>query len=129
MNANKTAAQHGVEDAQTFAAENPDQVEAAIAPGQYGADEALISAMGVAATNQVVDLEALAARAVAHGYEVRWMGPHQVVVSLPAAYIGRDMAHVVYSRAGGHLTSLMCEASRLLEVSERLVLLHARVTQ
>ena len=40
-----------------------------------------------AVTNQVVDLEALAERAVAHGYEVRWVGPHQVAVSLPTAYM------------------------------------------
>lgn len=45
--ANKLAVKHGRIDARTFAQENPDEIDSAIKPGQLGADEALINALGV----------------------------------------------------------------------------------
>jgi hypothetical protein len=53
------AQQHGVVDARTFANENTaEELLAAIEPGQLGADESLISAMGLAATSRFFGVEA-----------------------------------------------------------------------
>jgi hypothetical protein len=43
----KTPTQHGMEDAQTFANENPEHVAGALAPGQPEASDGLIGAMGL----------------------------------------------------------------------------------
>jgi hypothetical protein len=40
------AAKQGAEDGAEWAAENPGEIEAALAPGQLEADESLLSAMG-----------------------------------------------------------------------------------
>jgi hypothetical protein len=52
------ATQHGISDARTFAEEHPEDVAGALEPGQLGADESLISAMGVAATAKLFGVEA-----------------------------------------------------------------------
>jgi hypothetical protein len=51
------AQRQGIEAAQTFADENPESVEGALEPGQLGADEALISAMGVTKTAEFFGVE------------------------------------------------------------------------
>lgn len=57
--ATKTPTQHGIDDARTFAEEHaPEELVAAVEPGQLGADESLISAMGVAATAKLFGVEA-----------------------------------------------------------------------
>jgi hypothetical protein len=52
------ATQHGINDARTFADEHSEDVAGALEPGQLGADESLISAMGVAATAKFFGVEA-----------------------------------------------------------------------
>jgi hypothetical protein len=51
------ATQHGISDARTFAEEHPEDVAGALESGQLGADESLISAMGVAATAKFFGVE------------------------------------------------------------------------
>lgn len=52
------ATQQGIDDARTFAAERPEDVSHALAPGYFSADEALINALGRKATAKLFGVDA-----------------------------------------------------------------------
>lgn len=51
------ASKHGMKDARTFAEENPGEVAQCLEPGQLGADEALINALGSAKVAKLFGLD------------------------------------------------------------------------
>lgn len=70
------ASRHGIEDAQTFANESTqEELLAAIEPGQYGADEGLLSALGTEMVARLfgVDAGTEAFTAACREYNLAWI--------------------------------------------------------
>lgn len=90
------ATKHGTDDARTFAEENPGEVEAALQPGQLGADEALVNALGVTATAKIFG--------VRHG-SAQWSQALSAYSRAHLTELARIHAASAFGRLGGSATS------------------------